>query len=68
MLAISLKLADRIANCEHSFRMRNYDKMKMYAKEHFALCDALFNSEDYNNTLLWERLRKANENVQELIH
>lgn len=66
--ALSIKLADRIANCEHSTRMRNYDKMKMYAKEYEALFEALHDSEDYDNALLWERLKKANEKIHEFTH
>jgi GTP pyrophosphokinase len=55
--AIPTKLADRIANLEHSIRMQNTDKSEMYLNEHTTFKSKLYVPNEH--TTLWERLEKS---------
>ncbi len=53
--AVTLKLADRIANVEHSVDTKNWDKLKMYKKEHADFARYLYDEGDGLDEM-WDHL------------
>lgn len=54
--AITLKLADRTANFEHSLAARNLSLLKMYIKEHEEFKDALGQNPTDVHKYIWYKL------------
>jgi guanosine-3',5'-bis(diphosphate) 3'-pyrophosphohydrolase len=57
--ATPLKLADRIANVEHSVASGDEGKLSMYRKEQVAFSDALYLLSCESSAAMWFRLEKA---------
>ena len=56
--SIIIKLADRIANVEHSITMGNMDKTSMYLKEHEEFKKELYDVTPEDGKVLWDILER----------
>ena len=65
IIALGIKLADRIANIENGLKHKNFKLLKMYFKEREAFKDAVYREGHYQE--LWARLENAFDHYQVLL-